>query len=226
MRPGGGGGWKIDSLARFGGIAMQRGGYLAAVGAAVAAGVLGLASLNGGREEAVAVPPLSLEGYLDEKLPEAPEEEDVVKVDNFSCYVCHANYQTEELARVHARAGVGCGDCHGPSYAHRDDEAHIIPPDIMFAPEEIDNQCIKCHKTHDAPATAVLARYLERVPGKTQAEKVVCTDCHGEHRLRLRTVWWDRRTREMIVRDDGQPFKVRPDWSRPPGAESPPDGSR
>jgi len=62
----------------------------------------------------------------------------------------------------------------------------------------------------------VVARYLERVPAKTNPEKVVCTDCHGEHRLRHRSVWWDRETRELIVPEDGEPLQVRPDWSVPP----------
>ncbi len=162
------------------------------------------------------VPPLSLEGFLDEKLPEAPEEKEALKADNFACYVCHANYETEELTLVHARAGIGCAKCHGPSLDHCDDEAHEIPPDIMFALDEIDAQCGTCHEGHDASAIDVVARYLQRVPAKTNPEEVVCTDCHGDHRLRHRSVWWDRETRELIVPEDGQPLQVRPDWSVPP----------
>ncbi len=166
--------------------------------------------------ETRSVPPLSLEGFLDEKLPEAPEEKEALKADNFACYVCHANYETEELTLVHARAGIGCAKCHGPSLDHCDDEAHEVPPDMMFALDEINTQCGTCHEGHDASAIDVVARYLQRVPAKTNPEEVVCTDCHGEHRLRHRSVWWDRETRELIVPEDGEPLQVRPDWSVPP----------
>ncbi len=227
---------------------MKYGVYLALPCAVVALGVFGLTFLAGDRTQGNAMPPpagqgdaargesgspaapmraspppLSLEGFLDEKLPDAPAEREVLKADNFACYVCHANYETEELALVHARVGVGCAKCHGRSLEHCDDEAHEIPPDIMFALEEVDGQCATCHEGHDAPATEVLARYLERVPAKTNPSDVVCTDCHGEHRLARRTVWWDRKTREMVVREEGQQFKVRPDWSVPPREQLPKD---
>ena len=165
-----------------------------------------------------AVPPLSLEGFLDEKLPEAPEEPDPVQVDNFACYVCHANYQTEDLARTHARVGIGCIHCHGRSLEHCDDEAHETPPDIMIPPHKIAEQCGKCHQTHDASPNEVLARYWERVPAKTDPATVLCTDCHGQHRLPRRSVWWDYETREMVIREEGQRYKVRPDWSVPPAS--------
>ncbi len=192
---------------------MRLGACLMITFAAILPGLFWAACLMVAPERAAAVPPLSLEGYLDEKLPDAPDEKEAVKADNFACFVCHANYETESLTLVHARAGIGCAKCHGPSLDHCDDEAHETPPDVMFAPEAIDGQCLQCHQSHDAPADEVLARFLDRVPAKTDPARVVCTDCHGEHRLARRTVWWDRKTREMVVREDGQPFKVRRDWS-------------
>ncbi|MDY0166603.1 MAG: multiheme c-type cytochrome [Thermoguttaceae bacterium] len=182
---------------------MKYGAWLALSCAAVVPCFLWLACPGGDSGRAVAVPPLSLDGYLDEKLPEAPKKQEVLKADNFACHVCHANYQTEELALVHARAGVGCVKCHGPSLDHCDDEAHEIPPDVMFSLEQIDAQCAECHKSHHAPATEVLARYLKRVPAKIEPGQVVCTDCHGEHRLARRTVVWDRKTRKLVVGEDG-----------------------
>ncbi|HYW79846.1 MAG TPA: hypothetical protein VE890_09735, partial [Thermoguttaceae bacterium] len=41
------------------------------------------------------IPPLSLDGFLDEKLPEATADAPKLKVDNSACYVCHGNYDTE-----------------------------------------------------------------------------------------------------------------------------------
>ena len=69
--------------------------------------------------------------------------------DNGACFVCHANLKKESLAATHATNGVGCASCHGPSTAHRNDEANIIPPDIMFATETIDASCARCHDGHD-----------------------------------------------------------------------------
>jgi predicted CXXCH cytochrome family protein len=106
------------------------------------------------------------------------------------------------MVLAHAKEGTGCVDCHGQSYAHRNDEDNITPPDTMFAHEDIAKNCAECHDTHDAPAKKVLARWQERCPAVTNPEELVCTDCHGSHRLDFRTVWWNKKTRELIVRGD------------------------
>ncbi len=117
---------------------------------------------------------------------------------NRVCYVCHENYRDEPLAVVHAKQSVSCMDCHGPSLKHRDDEDHLTPPDIMFPASQIDHACAECHETHDAPARAVLARWRERCPEKTDFATVTCTDCHGFHRLERRTVRWDKGTGKLL----------------------------
>ncbi len=160
---------------------------------------------------AVAAPPLSLEGLLDEKLPEATEDDVKMTVDNSACYVCHDNYQREEMVLQHGTNEVGCIDCHGQSFEHRDDEDNITPPDKMYAAEDIDKMCAECHEEHDVAAVKVLARWRQRCPAKTDPEAIVCTDCHGDHRLKFRTVWWDKKTRELIIRKEGQRIKVADD---------------
>lgn len=135
--------------------------------------------------------------------------------DNSACYVCHANYEKESLAEVHRKANVGCVKCHGPSLAHRNDEDNVVPPDVMYWPERIDASCAECHLKHNAPARDVLARWLERCPEKTDPQAVVCTDCHGDHRLNFRTVWWDRKTGDLVVRPEGQRVKHRDAPSEP-----------
>jgi hypothetical protein len=127
-----------------------------------------------------------------------PEEGIGPKADNSACYVCHTNYDGEELVHQHMIADVGCVKCHGESIAHRNDENNITPPDVMFPAEAIDTACVKCHETHDAPARKVLARFAERCPGKTNMSEVICTDCHGDHRAKLRTVRWDKKTGKLI----------------------------
>jgi len=141
-----------------------------------------------------------------------------VLADNGPCFVCHANYQAEPLASGHAAANIGCVACHGPSYAHRNDENNTTPPDIMYPPDSIDPACHKCHAprllVEDKsgglapafrrgypgrwPGLTPLRQQGQRCPNKTDARRIVCTDCHGEHRLKVRTVQWDRKTGKLL----------------------------
>jgi hypothetical protein len=130
--------------------------------------------------------------------------------DNSRCQVCHLNMVLEELAVTHAKESIGCADCHGNCDAHIDDESWAsggpgTPPGIMYPPEKIDESCIECHDTHDAPANEVIQRWQQRCPEKTDASSLVCTDCHGKHRLnpKLRKAWWDKKTGKPIKPEDG-----------------------
>ena len=118
--------------------------------------------------------------------------------DNSNCFVCHADYEDESLVTRHARKGVGCTDCHGDSWEHIEDEDHTTPPEVMYCAESIDRACRKCHDTHDAPARIVVRRWLDRCRTKTRMSELVCTDCHGRHRLETRKVRWDKRTGKLI----------------------------
>jgi len=138
-------------------------------------------------------------------LLEDPPEVDPLAVplgpvaDNMACFVCHTNYEEEEFADAHAKANVGCMECHGKSLAHRNDEDNITPPDTMFPPEKIQANCEKCHEEHDVPAVDVIARWQERCPTKTEPQEIGCMDCHGYHRLTRRTVRWNKLTGELLV---------------------------
>ncbi|GAB6166810.1 hypothetical protein JCM19992_28100 [Thermostilla marina] len=127
---------------------------------------------------------------------------DKPQADNSPCFVCHANFAEEPLAVRHARENVGCVDCHGQSFAHRNDENNTTPPDVMYARNHIDEACGDCHETHDVPARAIVNTYLKRGLRGTPADKLVCTDCHGRHRLAHRTVRWDKTTRKLLPRPD------------------------
>jgi hypothetical protein len=126
--------------------------------------------------------------------------------DNSRCHVCHLNFAMEEIAVTHAKQNIGCAKCHGECDAHIDDESWAsggpgTPPEIMYPPERIDAACNECHETHDAPALQVLQRWQKRCPEKTNPAKIVCTDCHGHHRLipKLRKAWWDKKTGKPIA---------------------------
>ncbi len=108
--------------------------------------------------------------------------------DNSRCFVCHVNYMQEKLAVTHARAGVGCGKCHGPSDAHIADESWAsggngTAPDVMYPREKIHPSCLTCHAREKIDT-------LEHRPLLAGSADKVCTDCHGKHRLPQRRCKW------------------------------------
>ncbi|MHC4123065.1 MAG: cytochrome c3 family protein [Planctomycetota bacterium] len=117
--------------------------------------------------------------------------------DNSACFVCHVNYKTEQLASQHAAWEVSCADCHGESTGHCNDEFHRTPPDIMYSKNQIDPLCQKCHIPHDTSTEKLVKHWQQQHPNKMVPKIIACTDCHGEHRLRLRTVQWDKKTRKL-----------------------------
>ncbi len=182
--------------------------------AAVSLVLLGYSVLTptSGADEPAASPPKSSPPSLpplviDKSAPlllDAPKDEDAAKDMaylriNDSCFVCHDNYKDEPLAVVHAKEDTGCADCHGQSLDHQNDEDNITPPEIMYPLGKIDSLCLECHDSHDASAKDVLQRWSERCPTKTDFDKLVCTDCHGYHRLKKRTVRWDKESGDVIV---------------------------
>ena len=170
---------------------------------------------------AVAAPPLNLEKYLNEKLPEAAPANKDIKVDNSACYVCHGNYQEESLVVIHAKGEVGCVKCHGRSDDHCNDEDNVTPPEKMYAPGDVDKMCSECHETHNAPAYKVVERWQQRCPAKAKPKDIVCTDCHFRHRLAFRTVWWDKKTRKLVIRKEGQRTKPAVNLTKPTTKQAP-----
>lgn len=160
--------------------------------------------IRGGNKELDGPPPLVVDKDAPLLLDEPGETEKpsaaattAAVAENAACFVCHANYKEELLVGWHAEANIGCVACHGKSYAHRNDENNTTPPDIMYPMDKIDGSCRKCHATHDVPAEKVVVGWLQRNPNKTHPKTIICTDCHGDHRLELRTVEWDKRTGKL-----------------------------
>ncbi|MFO7905947.1 MAG: cytochrome c3 family protein [Planctomycetota bacterium] len=152
-------------------------------------------------QEREKAPPLSLDGFLEEELPETTKKQTAMEVENGPCYVCHANYKTEGLVVAHGKAEMGCAECHGESLDHRNDENNTTPPDRMIAAGDVGAFCRTCHPKHDAPAKDVLARWKKRCPEKTNFDAVACTDCHFQHRLSPRTIRWNKKTGELVVEE-------------------------
>lgn len=68
----------------------------------------------------------------------------------------------------------------------------------MYPRERIVAKCRECHKSHDVAASAVILRWQQRDLQKINPKELVCTDCHGAHRMRVRTVHWNRHTGKLI----------------------------
>jgi sugar phosphate isomerase/epimerase len=131
-----------------------------------------------------------------EKTADAKEKPE--PADNSYCYACHLNYEEEKLTRIHQPVGVGCENCHGPSIEHSGDEDNITPPDKMYPKSEINAFCMTCHEKEK-----LLKREDHRDFFKEGDKDETCTDCHGEnHRLKVRTRVWDKKTRKLM-KDDG-----------------------
>jgi hypothetical protein len=119
---------------------------------------------------------------------EDAEESDAPQADNSRCFVCHINYMTEDIAVVHARADIGCNGCHGESDEHIADESWAsggngTAPDTMFPKPKIVPFCMGCHPKDKIDTD-------QHKPLFENIEKMVCTDCHGEHRLPIRRCKW------------------------------------
>jgi hypothetical protein len=129
--------------------------------------------------------------------PDTPPPE---PADNSYCYVCHANYEQEEMTKEHAPFGVGCETCHGESEKHSGDEDGLTPPEIMFPRDKINAACMtKCHSKDDLVASG---NHDEVFVAATKTDKT-CTECHAEkHRLKVRTRIWDKATGKLLS-DDG-----------------------
>ena len=121
-----------------------------------------------------------------EKRPAAPAGP---VADNSRCFVCHLNYMQEDIAARHARANIGCVNCHGNCDAHIADESWAsggngTAPGIIYPREKINPFCMGCHPEDKMPA----ARHAAFLAGT--ARETYCTDCHGKHRLAQRKCQW------------------------------------
>jgi hypothetical protein len=82
--------------------------HLVSIMLAALAAVLCVAASLGVRAWATAAPPLSLDGYRNEKLVKGPHDSAGLTEINGRCYVCHGNYRTESPRKAHSPKGMGC----------------------------------------------------------------------------------------------------------------------
>jgi hypothetical protein len=134
--------------------------------------------------------------------------QDKAFVANPFCKACHLDFDEDELALNHEIAGIGCERCHGESLRHRSDEGNVTPPELMYPKERINPTCMMCHPRHEIRHVedhrpileAGLSIFESQEPddGSGHTAKY-CTDCHApDHRMKVRTVRWNKATGEII----------------------------
>jgi hypothetical protein len=115
------------------------------------------------------------------------------------CLDCHRTYYADSFAILHSRQGIRCVDCHGPSEAHKNDEGNITPPDVMFARDDINTACRKCHSVRNRAIPAPISRKRHGEIARIEPKDVMCMDCHGQkHLLFLRNIQWDKKTHKLL----------------------------
>jgi len=118
------------------------------------------------------------------------------------------NYNSDMEYRRCGRTGLMisaiCLGCHGQSFAHRNDENNTTLPETIYSAAQIDPFCQGCHYSHNVPPGKIVARWAKRNPDKTDPDKIVCTNCHGEHRMKVRTIIWDKKTGKLLSTNRGE----------------------
>lgn len=128
--------------------------------------------------------------YAEEELAQRHAENDI------GCTNCHGESTAHKNDENHLtppdrmypakEIDEACGKCH---------TGHDVPAiDIVRRWKErtgdtkTDVLCEKCHESHDFPAAKVVRKWQEKSGQKADEKPIVCTDCHGEHRLKMRSV--------------------------------------
>lgn len=127
---------------------------------------------------------------------------------NIDCVHCHGestahrndenNTTPPEIMYPAEKIDSFCQGCH--STTHDISPKKIIIHWFEHLKEEANPSCSGCHKEDDVPPAKVVARWKERGLDKAQTDpdEIVCTDCHGDHRMRIRTVIWDKKSGKLL----------------------------
>jgi hypothetical protein len=128
--------------------------------------------------------------YAEEELAQWHAKQNIGCTDCHGESIAHKNDENHLTApdRMYPASEIdeACGKCH---------TGHDVQPaEVVRRWKErtgdttSDVLCEKCHESHDVPAAEVVRSWQKRTGQKEQAEAIVCTDCHGDHRLKMRSV--------------------------------------
>lgn len=125
--------------------------------------------------------------------PSAPPKT-VSAADNRLCAACHQDQEVDALAASHAKGGIGCVNCHGPSVKHAAEKETVTPPDMRFPKRQVNAFCQQCHLREN-----LSDQHAPFLAGKI--EKQFCHECHGRHQMESRTRLWDRETGKPLSKE-------------------------
>ena len=128
--------------------------------------------------------------YAEEELAQRHAENDI------GCTNCHGESTAHKNDENHltppdkmyaaSEIDGACGKCH---------TGHDVPAIKVIrrwkeriGDTKSDVLCGECHESHDFPAAKVVRKWQEKSGQKADEKPIVCTDCHGEHRLKIRSV--------------------------------------
>ena len=110
-----------------------------------------------------------------------PDGEDDLLGANAACYVCHTSFVKEDLAKTHLAAKVGCINATACPRSTPTTRISGPPSPMSFsnAARSTPLAASATRSTNVVPEK-IIARFIERKVAKTP---VVCTDCHGAHKI-------------------------------------------
>ena len=150
-------------------------------------------------------PPLSLDGYRDEKLPTGRDDSAGLKEINGGCYVCHGNYRTESLVaqprqgegrlyRVPRRIAPAPGGRIPPHAAREDVRPAQRRQDVRQVSRGPRRAGQEGHRSDGSNAAR-----RRPIPRKSSAPTATSSIA-----FRSRTVVWDKKTGKLVVHKKDQ----------------------
>jgi len=115
---------------------------------------------------------------------------------NYACADCHGESIAHKNDENHltppdrmypaGEIDVACQKCHT---GHDIQPAEVVRRwKQRIGDTKTDVLCKECHESHDIPAGDVIRKWQKQSSQKAYEKPIVCTDCHGDHRLKFRSV--------------------------------------
>lgn len=128
--------------------------------------------------------------YAEEELAQWHAKNNIGCADCHGESIAHKNDENHQTApdKMYAPGEIdeACGKCH---------TSHDIQPEevVLRWQQHTGNKktiglCEVCHESHDVPAGDVIRKWQKQSGQKVYEKPIVCTDCHGEHRLKIRSI--------------------------------------
>ncbi len=131
---------------------------------------------------------------------------------NIGCFNCHGESSAHQNDENNITApgtmypadkiDPFCQSCHK---VHNISSRKIIANWMEKKSKGANTSCLgkECHETNDVSPQKVVTRWKELAIDKTDPETIVCTDCHGEHRMKVRTIVWDKESGKLLRTNRG-----------------------